>query len=76
MAKIDEIKSEIEWLKDLFKILVMILVALVAGISKLYLDNLTNILFYSGITLGFGLAIWMIILAKHIKKNIKELGAL
>jgi len=76
MAKIDEIKSEIDWLKDLFKILVMILVALVAGISKLYLDNLTNILFYAGIILGFGLAAWMVILAKQIKRYIKELGAL
>lgn len=38
MAKIDEIKAHIDWLKDLFKILVTILVATIAGVSKLYLD--------------------------------------
>ena len=74
MPKIDEVKSEIDWLKDLFKILVMVLVALVAGISKLYLDETINILFYIGIVLGFGFTIWLAILAKKIKFNIKELG--
>ncbi|MDQ7068666.1 MAG: hypothetical protein Q9M40_12205 [Sulfurimonas sp.] len=76
MPKIDEIKSEIDWLKDLFKIIVALLVALVAGISKLYLDLETTILFYSGITLGIGLSIWLVLLAKSIKENIKELGKL
>jgi hypothetical protein len=74
MPKIDEVKSEIDWLKDLFKILVIVLVALVAGISKLYLDETVNILFYIGIVLGFGFTIWLAILAKKIKLHIKELG--
>ena len=45
MAKIDEIKSHIDWLKDLFKILVAMLVANVAGVSKLYMDMNITILF-------------------------------
>jgi len=76
VAKIDEIKSEIDWLKDLFKILVAVLVAVVAGICKLYLDEIINILFYLGIILSFGFTIWMAIVAKKIKKHIKELGEL
>jgi len=39
MARIDEVKAHIEWMKDLFKILVAILVADIAGVSKLYLEN-------------------------------------
>jgi len=76
MAKLDEIKSEIDWLKDLFKILVAVLVGTIAGISKLYLDETINIIFYLGITLSFGFSIWMSIIAKKIKKHIKELGDL
>jgi len=76
MARIDEIKSEIDWLKDLFKILVAVLVATVAGVSKLYLDNDVNILFYLGVVLSIGFTIWMSVIAKKIKKHIKELGEL
>lgn len=76
MAKIDEIKSHIDWLKDLFKILVAILVADIAGISKLYIDENINILFYSGIVLIVLLSIWLAILAKKIEQHIKRLGDL
>lgn len=76
MAKIDEIKSHIEWLKELFKILVAILVADIAGISKLYLDKEIGILFYAGIILIIVLSIWTAILSKKIEKHIKELGDL
>ena len=76
MAKIDEIKSEIDWLKDLFKILVALLAGLVTGLAKLYLDNDINVLFYIGIVLGFGFTFWMAVLAKKIKNHIKELGEL
>ena len=76
MPKIDEIKSEIDWLKDLFKILVALLAGLVTGVSKLYLDSEINILFYSGIILGIGITAWLVILAKKIKIHIRELGEL
>jgi len=46
MAQIDEIKERINWLKDLFW--VMVLIAIIAGISKLFLNKDFNILFYIG----------------------------
>jgi len=76
MAKIDEIKSHIDWLKDLFKILVAIMVADIAGVSKLYLAGQVNVLFYVGIFLVFMLSLWIAVIAKKIEKNIKELGEL
>ena len=76
MAKIDEVKSHIDWLKDLFKILVAILVTDIAGVSKLYLDTNINILFYSGIILVVVFSIWIAIISKKIEKHIKKLGDL
>ena len=76
MAKIDEIKSHIDWLKDLFKILVAVLVTDVAGISKLYLDENINILFYSGILLVIVFSIWIAVISKKIEGHIKSLGDL
>ncbi|MDD5399908.1 MAG: hypothetical protein PHQ93_01795 [Sulfurimonas sp.] len=76
MAKIDEIKAHIDWLKELFKILVTILVADIAGISKLYLDGDINLLFYSGVVLVIVLSISASITSKKIEKHIKELGDL
>jgi|GEM_PF-2860841 hypothetical protein len=48
MAKIDEVKARIDWLKELFKIVVTVMVADIAGMSKLYLDNTVDVLFYMG----------------------------
>ena len=77
MAKIDEIKEKINWLKELFKVLVMILVATIAGISKLYLDNnYHNILFYLGVFVSFSILVWLLILSKKINEDIKKLGDL
>ena len=77
MAKIDEIKEKINWLKELFKILVMILIAITAGMSKLYLDNnYNNILFYLGIIISFCILIWLLIISLKINKDIKKLGEL
>lgn len=76
MAKLDEIKAHIDWLKELFKILVTILVADIAGISKLYLDEDINLLFYSGVVLVIVLSISASITSKKIEKHIKELGDL
>jgi len=39
MGKLDEVKSRIDWLKDLFKILIAIMVADIAGIAKLFMDD-------------------------------------
>jgi len=42
----------------------------------LYLDETFNVLFYTGLLLGFGLSAWLVIIAKKIKIHIKELGEL
>ncbi len=76
MARIDEIKAHIDWLKDLFKILVTVLVAVIAGVSKLYLDHRIGLVFYSGIVLVVVFSFWIAIVAKKIEKHIKELGEL
>ena len=76
MAKIDEIKAHIDWLKELFKIFVTILVADIVGVSKLYLDGDINILFYSGVVLIVVLSTIASITSKKIEKHIKELGDL
>jgi len=74
MAKIDEIKERINWLREFFKILVMILIAVIAGISKLYLDGkFDNILFYLGVFLSIVIIIWLIFLFSKINKDIKKL---
>jgi len=75
--KIDEIKERINWLKDLFKTFIMILIATIAGISKLYLDkNYNNILFYLGVGISFFVTIWILILFFKINKEIVKLGEL
>jgi hypothetical protein len=76
MAKLDEIKAHIDWLKELFKVLVTILVADIAGISKLYVDENINVLFYSGVVLVIVLSISVSVISKKIEKHIKELGDL
>ena len=43
MAKIDEVKARIDWLKELFKVVVTVMVADVAGMAKLYLDNTVDV---------------------------------
>ena len=74
MPKIDEIKSEIDFLKDIFKISIALIVVIITGLSKLYLDENTNILFYLGSLLSTVLSIVLVITFKKIKKHIKELG--
>ncbi len=76
IAKIDEVKSHMDWLKDLFKILVAVLVTAIAGISKLYIDLNITVLFYAGIILIVVLLIWISVVANKVEKHIKELGDL
>ncbi len=76
MPKIDEIKAEIDFLKDLFKISIALLVAIIAGLSKLYLDDSINILFYMGAIMSILISIVPVVVFKKIKKHIKELGEL
>lgn len=36
MAKIDEVKARIDWLKELFKIVVTVMVADIAGMESIF----------------------------------------
>ena len=74
MPKIDEVKAEITFLTDLFKISIALVVAIVAGLSKLYLDKNTDVLFYIGVVLVLLVLIVPVVVFKKIKKHIKELG--
>ncbi len=76
MSKLDEIKAEIDFQKDIFKISIALLVALIAGLSKLYLDNNINILFYIGSIISILIAVVPAIVFVKIRKHIKELGEL
>jgi len=73
MAKIDEVKALIDWLKELFKVVVTVMVADVAGMAKLYLDNTIGVLFYlGGLLLPFLLFV-CIDISKKIERHFKEL---
>jgi hypothetical protein len=73
MAKIDEIKARIDWLKELFKIVVTVMVADFAGMSKLYLDNTIDVLFYmGGLLLPFLVAV-CIVISKKLEHHFNEL---
>jgi len=76
MSKIEEVKAEIDWLKDLFKISIVVMMTVIAGLCKLYLDNHINILFYIGIFAVIVISLIPLITFKKIKKHIKELGDL
>ena len=76
MSKIEEVKAEIDWLKDLFKISIIVLITIIAGLCKLYLDDNINYLFYLGIFVVIIISLIPLITFKKIKKHIKELGEL
>ncbi len=74
MGKLDEVKSRIDWLKDLFKILITIMVADIAGIAKLFMDDKISLLFYLGVCLLPILAIGCIVISRKIELHLSELG--
>ena len=73
MAKIDEVKARIDQLKELFKIVVTVMVADVAGMAKLYLDNTIDVLFYGGGVLLGVLVLVSIVISKKMERKISEL---
>ena len=73
MPKLDEIRARLDWLKEQFKILVTILVADVAGVSKLYIDTQVDLLFYSGLVLLVVLTASIIIVSRKIEIHLIEL---
>ena len=73
MPKLDEIKARLDWLKELFKILIAVLVADVAGVSKLYLDAPDGVLFYLGLVLLLVLPVAIVIISRKIEIHLVEL---
>ena len=73
MPKLDELKARLDWLKDLFKVLIAILVADVAGVARLYLDAQSGLLFYSGLVLLVVLPVAIIIVSRKIEIHLIEL---
>ncbi len=73
MAKIDEVKARIDWLKELFKIVVAVMVADIAGMAKLYLDKTIDEVFYMGGLLLPVLVVVCIVISRKMERRINEL---
>ena len=73
MSKIDEKKEFIGLLKTYLSLLLAIILAVGAGISKLYIANHLNILFWIGVSLVFICALLFILIAKKTHNEIKLL---
>jgi hypothetical protein len=73
MAKIDEVKARIDWVKELFKILITVMVADVAGMAKLYLDKTIDEIFYMGGFLLTILVVACIVVSRKMERQISEL---
>ena len=73
MAKIDELKEHIGALKNYMNIIIAIILAIGAGISRLYIAGHINILFWIGSAMIIFLLIIFAIIAKALHKNIAKL---
>ncbi len=76
MAKIDEIKEHIGALKNYMNIIIAIILAIGAGISRLYIADHINILFWVGSILIIFLLIIFATIARELHKNIAKLKEL
>jgi len=73
MAKIDEIKEHIASLRAYLNIIIAILLTIGAGVSKLYLSQEINVLFWSGILLIILLIFVFVFVSKSMHKQIERL---
>ncbi len=73
MAKIDELKEYINTLRNYLNIVTAILLAVGAGVAKLYLIEDIGLLFWIGIVFIFAFLGIFYGLSKTIHKTIKEL---
>ena len=73
MVNIDSIKARIDWLKDGVKMLLSICVVAGAGVSGLYFENKSSLLFYIGLLFIISSSIFVVYLLFKIDKLIKEL---
>ncbi len=70
MGKIDEKKEYIGILKAYLNIIIAFILAIGAGISKMYLNNNTTLLFWIGIVFILSLMIIFIFIAKKAHQEI------
>lgn len=73
MGKLDRAKEYIGALKVYLGFTIAMILSIGAGISKLYLDNETGILFWSGILAFMSCLLVFITVARHMHKKINEL---
>lgn len=73
MAKIDEIKEHIGALKSYLNIVVAVILAIGAGVAKLYLENNIGLIFWLGIVIILIAIVTFIMISKAMHKNIKKL---
>ncbi len=73
MSKIDEKKEYIGLLKTYLGIIVAFILAVGAGISKLYIASHINILFWIGLSLIFLSSFLFILIAKKAHKEVESL---
>jgi len=73
MGKIDEKREYIGILKTYLGILIAVILAVGAGVSKIYIAGHVNILFWLGLGLIFLSAILFLLIAKKAHNEIKKL---
>jgi ACR3 family arsenite efflux pump ArsB len=73
MAKIDEIKEHIGALKTYLTLLVATMLALGAGVAKLYRDEEVGILFWIGLISIMLSVILFVMISRSMHSNIKKL---
>ncbi len=73
MSKIDEKKEYIGLLKSYMSIIVAFILAIGAGVSKLYLAQDINLLFWIGICFIVGFMFIFLLIAKKVHKEIELL---
>ena len=69
-------KARVDWLKELFKIIVTVMIGDVAGMAKLYLDNTIDALFYMGGLLLPFLVIAGVVISRKLERHFNELERL
>ena len=73
MAKIDEVKEEIGAIKTYLGFVVAFIITMGAGVSKLFLDNSSELLFILGVISILVFATIFAFLAKIMHNKIKSL---
>jgi len=73
MSELDEQKSKIDLYKDLFKIYIAALFAIVAGLLTMVVNGNINLLFYTGLAVVAVLVVVAIFAASNVSKEIRKL---